>query len=408
MSEQYDAIIVGGGIGGGAIATVLARAGRSVLVLEKARVYRDRVRGEWMAPWGVAEAMTLGLYDVLMSAGGHHLTAHRSCGDDVDPATVVDAFPLALVPGVPGPLCLGHPAMCAAFQQSARDAGATFLADVPDVAVAPGASPSVTYTHEGRQRTAACRIIIGADGRGSAVRRAAGIELHTDPTHHMFGGMLVENCHTIDPELQILGSEKDVHYLVFPQGNGRARLYLGYPKDQHQRFAGDNGQRAFLDAFRLETLPGSDGIAGATPAGPCNSYPNEDSWTDTPCAAGVVLIGDAAGHNDPIIGQGLSITITDVRAVSEALLANDAWDASIFAPYAAERRERMRRLRIAARISSIVFNEFGPEAEARRKRVSERQSADPTLQLTQLSTLVGPHAVPDFAFEDAMVDKILA
>lgn len=53
---DYDVVIAGAGIGGSALATVLARAGRSVLVLEKKTAYRDRVRGEWMAPWGVAEA----------------------------------------------------------------------------------------------------------------------------------------------------------------------------------------------------------------------------------------------------------------------------------------------------------------------------------------------------------------
>jgi menaquinone-9 beta-reductase len=35
----------------------------------------------------------------------------------------------------------------------------------------------------------------------------------------------------------------------------------------------------------------------------------------------VVLVGDAAGHNDPIIGQGLSIALRDVRLVGEAILA---------------------------------------------------------------------------------------
>ena len=51
----YDLVIVGGGIGGSALATVMARAGRSVLVLEKSEEFEDRVRGEWIAPWGVVE-----------------------------------------------------------------------------------------------------------------------------------------------------------------------------------------------------------------------------------------------------------------------------------------------------------------------------------------------------------------
>ena len=50
MTDHVDLVIVGGGIGGGALATVLAGAGASVLVLEKSTVYRDQVRGEWIAP----------------------------------------------------------------------------------------------------------------------------------------------------------------------------------------------------------------------------------------------------------------------------------------------------------------------------------------------------------------------
>ena len=86
-------------------------------------------------------------------------------------------------------------------------------------------------------------------------------------------------------------------------------------------------------------------------------------------APGVVLIADAAGHNDPTIGQGLSITLTDVRQVSDALSAAADWDAGIFADYATERLERMRRLRLCARLTSKLRCEFGAEADARRAEV---------------------------------------
>jgi menaquinone-9 beta-reductase len=54
--ESFEVVIIGRGITGDALATVLARAGKSVLILERTRVYRDRVRGEGFQPWGVAEA----------------------------------------------------------------------------------------------------------------------------------------------------------------------------------------------------------------------------------------------------------------------------------------------------------------------------------------------------------------
>jgi 2-polyprenyl-6-methoxyphenol hydroxylase-like FAD-dependent oxidoreductase len=70
MSKTYDIVIVGGGIAGSALAAVLARGGVAVAVLERDPVPIDRVRGEAMAHWGIAELQRLGLFDTLAAAGG--------------------------------------------------------------------------------------------------------------------------------------------------------------------------------------------------------------------------------------------------------------------------------------------------------------------------------------------------
>ncbi len=46
MTEQFDVAIVGGGIGGGALATGLARAGKRGLMLEKTTGDRGRASPE--------------------------------------------------------------------------------------------------------------------------------------------------------------------------------------------------------------------------------------------------------------------------------------------------------------------------------------------------------------------------
>ena len=59
MDSAYDLVVVGGGIAGGALAIVMARAGYSVLLLEETDAFQDKVRGEWIAPWGVAKVQHL-------------------------------------------------------------------------------------------------------------------------------------------------------------------------------------------------------------------------------------------------------------------------------------------------------------------------------------------------------------
>jgi choline dehydrogenase-like flavoprotein len=86
VSQTYDAVIVGCGIAGGALATVLARAGKAVLVLERSTVYQDRVRGEFYEPWGAAEALRLGLHGVLVDAGGIHHTRYVPYDETIEPA----------------------------------------------------------------------------------------------------------------------------------------------------------------------------------------------------------------------------------------------------------------------------------------------------------------------------------
>src|SRR6202041_3631218 len=70
MAETRCAIVtVGGGLGGCALAKVMAEAGARVLVVERETQFRDRVRGEYIEQWGVAEARKLGIYEMLRATG---------------------------------------------------------------------------------------------------------------------------------------------------------------------------------------------------------------------------------------------------------------------------------------------------------------------------------------------------
>ena len=61
IHHEADAVVVGAGILGCAIATTLARQGRSVILLEKSLKEPDRIVGELLQPGGVAALERLGL-----------------------------------------------------------------------------------------------------------------------------------------------------------------------------------------------------------------------------------------------------------------------------------------------------------------------------------------------------------
>jgi 2-polyprenyl-6-methoxyphenol hydroxylase-like FAD-dependent oxidoreductase len=73
MSTDYDLIVVGGGLGGAALAKAMVERGARVGVVERERQFRDRVRGEGIFPWGAIELRELGLYQQLIEACGQEV-----------------------------------------------------------------------------------------------------------------------------------------------------------------------------------------------------------------------------------------------------------------------------------------------------------------------------------------------
>jgi len=208
-------------------------------------------------------------------------------------------------------------------------------------------------------------------------------------------------------DTQVIGTEGRTHFLILPLGGDRVRLYLCYDFSDKSAYAGAQRRQKLIDTFAgLACLPQAGMIAASQPIGPFNSFSNEDHWIDDPTAPGVVLAGDAAGHNDPIIGQGLSIALRDVRLLSEIIL-DDKRDQAAFRSYVEERAERMRRLRIAARLRAKLYAEFGEEARQSRQRAERRMRVDKAPSPLG-AILLGPEKVPATFFDQSTIDDLVA
>jgi 2-polyprenyl-6-methoxyphenol hydroxylase-like FAD-dependent oxidoreductase len=372
---SHDAIVVGGGLAGSALADQLARAGRDVVVLERETRFKDRVRGENMLPWGVAAARRLGIYDDLIAAGGHP-TAKWLVYSMGTPGPVRE-LPKT-TPGGDSTLNVFHPDMQEAVLARAIASGADVKrgATVLAIDAGPGQSPSVRFEQEGKQQTLTARIVVGADGRASQTRAWGGFEVKRNPDLLTIAGTLLEGTNVPD----------DTTYLAFgpgfasfwaPLGGNRARTYFIYPGIAGRRgLTGKNKVTDFIQAVRAVGVPGS-WLDGADSIGPLAEFDGADRWVESPAKNGVALIGDAAASSDPSWGCGLSLTLADVEHLATALSANDDWNAAL-ARYAKEHDEYYGALhRIHEWMTELVWTP-GPEADARRMRVFPRWNADPT------------------------------
>jgi len=409
-SETADVVIVGGGIAGSALAAALAEDELDVLLLERQTTYRDKVRGEVINCWGVEELRELGLEDAVLDAGGTWVNRFIGFDETVEPeAAEAAALHLdEMLPGIPGVLDVGHPEACEALATAAEKRGARVARGISDVRVQGGTAPYVRYTHDGTPHEVRTRLVVGADGRTSAVRGQLNIPLIQTPPNSLGGGLLVENLHAWPMNVTSIGTEGDLLYFVFPRSGGRARLYLLHGVAQKGRFSGPDRHRKFLKAFQLRCIPHSEMFASAAPSSACAFYPMNDAWTDTPYAPGGVLIGDAAGWTDPIVGQGLSIALRDARMVRDALRDNAEWTPQAFEHYQTEREIRMHRLRISGEVRTKISMTFTPAGAARRRAYARVWPTDPILAGSRLATFQGPFNVPAESFDRSVIERIFA
>jgi menaquinone-9 beta-reductase len=360
MSTDYDVITVGGGLGGAALAKVLAEHGKRVLVIERELRFKDRIRGEWIAPWGVAESQRIGLYDMLMEKCAREQPYFNFIG-----MGSTRDLRITTPQRLPA-LTLYHPAMQESVLDSSLIAGAEIWRGAAVRAVSPGKPPRVSVDRDGQVRDLTARMVVCADGRSSPGRGWGGFVTVRGNQKLLGAGILFENL--------VLNEETSVGMInsflgrvayLFPQAAGRVRAYLMY-ENELPRLQGAEDTTRFIEEC-VKTGLSPETYAGARSIGPLASFDMTESWVEHPYGGGFALLGDAAGSSDPTWGQGLSLTMRDVSVLSENLLGTDDWE-RVGHEYADARDRYFKAVTTVADWFFDLFFARGSEADTRRER----------------------------------------
>lgn len=375
---DYDIVVIGGGLGGATLARSMAERGSRVLVLEREEGFRDRVRGEGLVPWGVAEARELGVLELLRCSCAHEIPWWDVAvnGEQVAHRPILETTPSGL------PIVtFYHPAMQEVLLAGAAQAGAEVERGAQTLRVQPGRPSRAAYERNGGTREVTARLVVGADGRGSKVRGWGGFEERKDPESLRVAGVLFTNMHGAgDEAARLVVDVRTGHQaIVFPQGEGRVRAYVMTRTAEDVRLHGPKDIPLFVELSVGCGMP-EGFFEGAHPTGPLASFEGAAAWVEEPYGDGVALVGDAAATSDPSWGQGLAQTLLSVRLLRDALSGTDDWDAAGKAYAQAQSRAFQRMLRVE-RIFERVYMERGPEADAKREQalplVAENPAAMP-------------------------------
>jgi menaquinone-9 beta-reductase len=367
---DYDLVIVGGGLGGSALARAIAQSGRRVLLLEKETIFQDRVRGENLISWGGAEAKLLGCFDLIRDTCGFE--KRRVLTSDTERDLI------ATTPQQLPSLIFYHPAMQEQMLTAAADAGVEVRRGSRATSVTGGSPAKINFDHGADSHKVTARLVVGADGRGSMMRAAGKFKIGRDPERLMLCGVLLEDVGSVpeDAFYFIINTDLAECAVIAGQGRGRARCYVGYRADSQVRLQGRESLRSFVEESVKCGVP-ADFYANAKIAGPLASFSGAANWAEHPYFNGIALIGDAAAVTDPNWGQGLALALRDARVLRDKLIAADDWDRAAHA-YAEHHDEYLKKVHDWEDLLTDFFYGTSVEARARRAKALPLIAEDPS------------------------------
>ncbi|HET7095502.1 MAG TPA: NAD(P)/FAD-dependent oxidoreductase, partial [Thermomicrobiales bacterium] len=333
-----EAIVVGAGPAGSAVAALLAEAGHRVLLLDKAAFPRHKACSEYVNPAGVRCLERLGVLDAAWRLGGSRIEAMEV----VAPGGA--AFAIDYARSAPGQVALGLSRwrLDHLLLRHAAAAGAEVIerAHVRGLVRNGSAACGVEATIGGARQTLRAPLVIGADGRHSAVTRALGLD--RQPPWPRRTGLVAHYC-------GIAGLARGGAMHVGPGGcyAGFAPLEDGLANVAFVSPATSVAARpgALEDYFEagMAAIPGvADRLRGAERIGAIRGVGSMAHRARRSAGDGWLLVGDAAWFLDPFTGDGITEALLGAvlaAPIAAAALRAGATTAAALAPYPAARRQ---------------------------------------------------------------------
>ncbi len=311
-SEDFDVAIVGARCAGAPLATMLAKRGMRVCLLDRAKFPSDTPSTHVIQPSGVMALTRLGVLDDLYAAGAVPITRLTLVDEDVriDAEFGADTF------GAPG-ISIRRVILDDLLVRAAAAAGAE---------VRTGSSVVSMIREDGRvagvvtgRASARARLVVGADGRRSTVADLVGsVRYRVTPPGRVFAWAYFDGVSEAEGHLR-LGRIGDLALLASPTDGGLHMAGACPPQAARTEFLAD--REAALMAG-LDTWPElAELLAGSRRVGPIRTVANWDGFLRQAAGPGWALLGDAGHFKDPTPAQGISDALRQAEHLADAIEA---------------------------------------------------------------------------------------
>jgi 2-polyprenylphenol 6-hydroxylase len=357
---EVDVTIVGAGLVGASLARALAQSGLSIALIEGAappvrtRAWDNRIYT--LSPGNAAFLETLGAWSALDRERVCAVRGMRIFGDDGSSQLEFSAYDAGVseLAWVVESGQLAH----ALWQPLERQANLSLVCPARPVALEVGDAAATLRTDSGASIRS--RLLVGADGANSWVRREAGFEVESTPYREqgVVANFVCERPHR-GIALQWFRADGVLAYLPLP-GN---RISIVWSTDDAHAAALLSMSAGDFCARVAEAGAGTLGkLELITPAA---AFPLSQLVSRRLIKPRVALIGDAAHVVHPLAGQGVNLGFGDARALAAVLqqraLSGDSGEYSLLRRFERARAEDILATRLVTDGLQRLFRARHPQ-----------------------------------------------